>query len=65
MSNVRYWIGPDLGGFDDFGNPYGKVMYDAATKNGLWANMSEKSFKLHGRGKLGTGFGIWFISNSC
>jgi hypothetical protein len=56
----RYWLG-DVGGWDDFGNPYdcktGGVMYDAATKEGPWANMSEQSFKEFGCGKLGTGFG--------
>lgn len=55
-----YWLSP-LGGFDDFDNPYsfevGSVMYDAKTKLGPWANMTQESFDLHGFGKLGTGFG--------
>lgn len=55
-----YWLSP-LGGFDDFDVPYdltpGSVMYDAKTKMGPWANMTEQSFKQYGVGKLGTGFG--------
>jgi len=55
-----YWLSP-LGRFDDFDDPYdlsvGGVMYDAKTKMGPWANMTEKSFCEHGVGKLGTGLG--------
>ena len=52
-----YWAGP-IGEFDDFGKPYGDVMYDAKTRfNGMWANMNEDSFKAHSFGKLGTGWG--------
>jgi len=54
---MTYWVG-HLGDKDDFGLPYdGKVMYDAKTKMGPWANMSEVSWKQHGIGMLGTGYG--------
>ena len=56
----KYWMSP-LGGFDDFGDPYpqkvGSFMFDARTKQGPWANMTEKSWKKHGYQKLGPGYG--------
>jgi hypothetical protein len=55
-----YWLSP-LGGFDDFDSPYdlkpGGIMYDARTKHGPWANMTEDSFQVHGAGRLGPGYG--------
>ena len=55
-----YWLSP-LGGFDDFDSPYdlhiGGVMYDAKTKHGPWANMTEASWNVHGVGKLGPSLG--------
>jgi hypothetical protein len=51
-----YWLSP-LGDTDDFGVPYKDVMYDAKTRMGPWANMTEESFKQHGYGKLGLGVG--------
>lgn len=51
-----YWQG-FLGSTDDFGRPYGEVMYDAKTTMGPWANMAEESYRVHGVGKLGTGYG--------
>lgn len=64
MADKVYWISP-LGGFDDFGDPYdlnpGGIMYDAKTDLGPWANMTEKSFKEHGPGRLGTGFGQKYV----
>ena len=33
------------------------AVYDAKTKSGPWANLCEKDFKVHGLGKLGTGYG--------
>ena len=39
-----YWLSP-LGGFDDFARPYKGVMYDAKTKFGYWANMTEESYQ--------------------
>ena len=54
-----YWLG-ELGGFDDFGLPYGTrpgpIMYDARTAPGPWANMTPVSFDLHG-GRIGQGLG--------
>lgn len=46
MSEPVYWLSP-LGGFDDFGRPYKKVMYDAKTKQSCWANMTEESYLEH------------------
>jgi hypothetical protein len=54
--NAVYWISP-LGPRDDFGMPYGDVMYDAKIKTGPWANMAEQSWHVFGSGKLGTGYG--------
>lgn len=51
-----YWITP-LGSADDFGIPFDKVMYDAKTRMGPWANMAPSSFRTYGLGRLGTGFG--------
>lgn len=53
-----YWLSP-LGELDDFGRPYGEVMYDAKTRHGPWANMSEESFRLESGtgGRLGIGLG--------
>ena len=56
MSEKVYWLSP-LGGFDDFDRPYKNVMYDAKTKFGPWANMTEESFREHGYGVLGLGKG--------
>ncbi len=53
---AQYWLSP-LDTIDDFGVPYGSVMYDAKTKMGPWANMGDASWAKYGIGKLGTGFG--------
>lgn len=52
----RYWLGP-VGPNDDFGVPIGKVFIDGKTRQGPWAIMSEKAWKAHGVGVLGTGYG--------
>jgi hypothetical protein len=52
----QYWHG-DLGITDDFGMIYGTIMIDGKTRQGPWANMTEKSWKKHGIGRLGTGYG--------
>lgn len=52
----KYWFG-HVGEKDDFGDKIGDEIIDAATKMGPWALMTPKSFKTHGRGKLGTGSG--------
>lgn len=53
---------------DDFGLPFtkteGEVVYDARTRMGPWACMTEQSFKMHGTGKLGTGFGQRYVRNA-
>lgn len=56
MPEKVYWLSP-LGDEDDFGLPFKTVMYDGKTQMGPWANMSETSWKLHGVGILGTGYG--------
>jgi hypothetical protein len=42
---------------DDFGDTYVGVMIDGKTKMGPWANMTPTSWKRHGIGRLGTGYG--------
>lgn len=53
---------------DDFKMPFGhyegEVVYDAKTKMGPWATMTEVSFKTHALGKLGTGFGQKYVRNA-
>lgn len=55
-----YWLSP-LAKEDDFGDTFDKspggIMYDAKTKMGPWANMTEKSFKEFGLGRLGLDLG--------
>ena len=52
---------------DDFGveftNKEGEIVYDAKTRMGLWATMSETSFKKYGKGRLGIGFGQKYRRN--
>lgn len=53
---------------DDFGVPFtkevGEVVYDAKTKMGPWATMTEKSYHQHGFGRLGLGWGQKYQRNS-
>lgn len=51
-----YWLGK-LTKFDDFGLPYKDIMIDGRTIRGPWANMTEQSWRVHGVGRLGTGYG--------
>jgi hypothetical protein len=51
-----YWTGT-LGLDDDFGVPFKNIMIDGKTKNGMWALMTEQSFRNYGYGLLGTGWG--------
>jgi hypothetical protein len=51
-----YWTGI-LPKQDDFGMPYKKIMIDGRTTSGPWANMTLESWRVHGIGKLGTGYG--------
>lgn len=39
------------------GSPIGDTAYDAKTKYGGWCMMSEQSWREHGGGKLGCGYG--------
>ena len=53
---------------DDFGNHISKepgtVVYDAQTiYGGAWATMTEKSWEVHGLGKLGLGWGQKYVRN--
>lgn len=50
---------------DDFGVPFtfqeGEVVYDAKTIHGPWATMTQTSFEMYGRGKLGLGLGQKYV----
>jgi hypothetical protein len=52
----KYWMGT-MRSKDDFGVPYKDIMIDGKTTSGPWANMTPESWRIHGFGKLGTGFG--------
>lgn len=53
----NYWLG-SVPQEDDFGYPITDVFYDAKTKMGPWATMSEKGWKYNRASpKLGTGYG--------
>ena len=53
---------------DDFGQPFtgkeGEVVYDAKTKGGPWAMMTETSFQMFGHGRLGLGLGQKYVRNA-
>lgn len=50
---------------DDFGVKFtmgsGERVYDGKTRHGPWACMSHESWKKHGCGKLGTGYGQLYV----
>jgi hypothetical protein len=58
MLNAKavYWLSP-LGYRDDFGAQYDNIMIDGKTRIGPWANMTQESWRCHGVGCLGTGYG--------
>lgn len=56
MEKKVYWLSP-LDAFDDFGDIFTDEMIDGKTKMGPWANMTPASWKEHGVGRLGQGFG--------
>lgn len=56
MEKQVYWMGT-LPPKDNFGIAYSNIMYDGKTKQGPWANMTPTSWRIHGVGRLGTGFG--------
>lgn len=51
---------------DDFGVPFtkqcGEVIYDAVTRHGPWAMMTEQSYQKHGL-RLGLGYGQKYVRN--
>lgn len=53
---------------DDFNVPFtkeeGEVVYDAATRSGPWATMTQESFDMHGLGRLGLGLGQKYVRNA-
>lgn len=53
---------------DDFDVPFtmaeGEIIYDAKTKSGPCATMSEMSWQFYGTGKLGTGLGQKYRRNA-
>lgn len=42
---------------EKFSNTKGEIVYDARTRHGPWATMTQASFEAHGLGRLGTGWG--------
>lgn len=56
LLEADYWLSP-VGKADDFKDKITDEIIDGKTKYGPWALMTPKSFKKHGVGKLGTGYG--------
>jgi hypothetical protein len=52
----KFWQG-HVADRDDFGNPIKNVFVDGKTKVGQWAIMSPSSWRIHGVGRLGLGYG--------
>jgi hypothetical protein len=63
MTKEKYWAG-NLSPKDDFGVKYDVTMIDGKTIHGPWANMTLKSWRIHGVGKLGTGFGQKYVKQA-
>jgi cell division protein FtsI/penicillin-binding protein 2 len=57
MSMVKRYRTGEVKSRDDFGLTITNVMIDGKTKNGPWAIMTPTSWRQHGVGKLGTGYG--------
>jgi hypothetical protein len=51
-----YWLGK-IGPNDYFEVPYDDIMFDVKAKHGPWITMSETSWRNHGVGRLGIGYG--------
>ena len=53
---------------DDYNQAFtmkeGEVVYDAKTKEGPWATMTQASFDRHAVGHLGLGWGQKYVRNS-
>ncbi len=57
MATVKkYWYG-EVGQVDDFNSTINGEIIDGKTRQGPWALMTPQSWRLHGVGKLGTGYG--------
>jgi hypothetical protein len=56
VPNKIYWIG-DVGPKDDFGITIVDEFIDGKTSLGPWAIMTLASWRRHGIGRLGTGYG--------
>jgi hypothetical protein len=56
MDNKQYWHGT-INAKDDFGGHITNIVIDGKTVHGPWALMNEKSWRAHGCGRLGTGYG--------
>jgi hypothetical protein len=56
MGMKTYWLS-EVNENDDFGDVIIDEIIDGKTKYGLWALMTPKSFKEHGVGRLGIGYG--------
>jgi hypothetical protein len=56
----KYWVG-SVPEFDDFGLPIVDVFVDGKTVQGPWAMMTPYSYRLHGVGRYGTGFGQRYV----
>lgn len=63
MAENKYWIG-DVSSQDDFGKPIKGVFVDGKTRMGPWAIMSPESFRIHGVGKYGTGYGQRYVKGA-
>ena len=56
-ATAKYWYGP-IGPGDDFGMPIHDEFIDGRIAMGSsWAIMSPSTWRMHGVGKLGTGYG--------
>ena len=51
-----YWLGK-IGPKDYFEVPYDDIMIEGKTKYGTWITMSEISWRDHGVGRFGIGYG--------
>lgn len=67
MKDVVRYLSAEKREFDDFedmiSKKVGDHVYDAKTKYGPWATMTQKSFEKHGLGLLGTGWGQKYQRN--
>jgi hypothetical protein len=55
-TKAQYWLSP-VGEVDDFEDKISDEIIDGKTIYGPWALMTPISIKIHGVGRLGTGYG--------